>query len=163
MTKITLIAAMDKNNGIGFQNKLPWQIPEDLQHFKRTTSGKPILMGRKTYDSIGRPLPNRHNIVLTRDFGWSRATVTTLPSVADVLNYTRTFPLTELFVIGGEEIYKQFLQQADRLILTEIDAEFNCDAFFPRVDPNLWTEVSRITHQLPQYPFAFSFVEYERI
>lgn len=162
MKIITLIAAMDKNRGIGIDNKLPWQIPEDLQHFKKTTSGKAVLMGRKTFSSIGRPLPNRHNMVLTRNPSWGHATVTHLSSVEDALKYAQTFPIPELFVIGGEEIYRQFLPHAQNMILTEIDSEFNCDAFFPEFDRNLWSEVDRITHQLPQYPFAFSYVRYAR-
>ena len=162
MTRIILIAAMDKNRGIGIDNKLPWKIPEDLQHFKETTSRKAVLMGRKTFESIGRPLPNRRNIVLSRDDKWDNAWVTRLFSAEDALRYASAYPLPELFVIGGEEIYKQFLPLAHEIILTEVDSVFNCDAFFPEFDRNLWSEVDRITHQLPQYPFAFSYVRYAR-
>jgi dihydrofolate reductase len=160
MTIFTLIAAMDRNQGIGIENRLPWQIPEDLQHFKRTTTGKPIVMGRKTFDSIGRALPNRHNVVVTRNPAWFDRGVSSVPSVDVAINFLRHS--AEVCIIGGAEIYKAFLPHAQRLILTEIDHEFKCDAFFPEFDRNMWVEASRETHTLPQYPFAFSFVEYRR-
>jgi dihydrofolate reductase len=161
MTNFTLIAAVDSKMGIGRDNKLPWQIPEDMKHFKDTTTGKPVLMGRKTFESIGRPLPNRHNMVLTRDKRWfGHAGITHLLSVEAAIGYLRH--TEEVFVIGGAEIYSQFMPHAQKLILTEINYEFNCDAFFPSFDLTEWQEKSRQTHELTHYPFSYSFVEYER-
>lgn len=122
---INLIVAVDKNNGIGKNNDLPWRLPEDLKYFKRTTTGKSILMGRKTFDSIGRPLPNRDNIVITRQEDLK------LEGCKVINNYLQLPPLkNELFVIGGAEIFNQTIGIADKLYLTYIDEEFDCDTFF---------------------------------
>lgn len=161
---ITMIAAVDKNLGIGKDNGLPWvKISEDFQHFKRHTVDKPVVMGRKTFDSIGRALPKRQNIVITRDTDWLRENVTTMTpaSMEAVYHYLKQFE--EAMIIGGAEIYRELLPYADKLILTEIDATFDCDTFFPTFDRNVWIETSRETKMLPQYPFAFSFVEYKRM
>jgi dihydrofolate reductase len=160
MTIFTLIAAVDKNGGIGHENGLPWQIPEDLKHFRRETMGKPVIMGRKTFESIGRPLPQRHNIVISRNTAWHHDGVSLLTSVASCKFVLKHQP--EVFVIGGSEIYELFLPHAKRIVLTEIDSEFKCDAFFPAFDRNEWTETSRQENKLEQYPFEFSFVRYER-
>lgn len=158
---ITLIAAMDRNRGIGIQNTLPWKISEDLKHFKEKTLNKPIIMGRKTFDSIGRPLPKRHNIVITRNPAIVRhPEVSYMLSADTAISYIRNHD--DVFVIGGAQIYQEFLPIADRLILTEIDHDFKCDAFFPEFDRSQWFERSRITNIL-NCPFVFHFVEYDRI
>jgi dihydrofolate reductase len=124
---LTLIVATERHNGIGVNNALPWRLPEDLAFFKRTTTGHPILMGRKTFESIGRPLPNRRNIVITRNPDWQHESVDTASSLQQAAELAGD---GEVFVIGGAQIYADALPQASRLIVTEIDADFACDAFF---------------------------------
>ncbi|MFS8119215.1 MAG: dihydrofolate reductase [Microcoleus sp.] len=160
---ISLLAAVTKNNVIGRDGDLPWRLPDDLRHFKELTTGKTVVMGRKTYDAIfrrhGGPLPNRHNIVLTHDTSYLA------PGVEVVHTLTEALPQSsdELFVIGGAEIYQQTLANADRLYLTEISAEIDGDAFFPEIDKNIWHEVNRVPHTKDErHEYAFDFVVYER-
>ncbi len=157
--KLSLIVATDRANGIGINNTLPWRLPADLAFFKRTTSGHPIIMGRKTFDSIGRALPNRRNIVVTRNPEWSHAGVEAVSSLQAAVALTGT---EEAFVIGGAQIYVEALPLATRLIVTEIAADFTCDAFFPAIDPGQWREVSRESHHSEENQFDYSFVTYER-
>ena len=159
MTTLTLIVATDNAGGIGIRNTLPWKLPEDLAHFKRTTTGHPILMGRKTFESIGRPLPNRRNIVISRNPDWQHEGVETVASLQAALDLTDA---AEVFVIGGAEIYRLALPLADRLIVTEISQRFDCDAFFPAIDPAHWIETARDTHQSISNGFDFAFVTYQR-
>lgn len=156
---VSLIVATDRNNGIGVNNTLPWRLPEDLAFFKRTTSGHPIIMGRKTFDSIGRPLPNRRNIAVTRNPDWAHEGVERAGSLDEALKLAGD---GEVFVIGGAQIYIDAIKRADRLIVTEIDAVYPCDAFFPEIDPAQWKEVSREPHQSVENGWAYSFVIYER-
>lgn len=139
---ISIIVAMDNRNGIGKDNKLPWHLPSDLAHFKRTTLGKPIIMGRKTFESIGRPLPGRTNIVLTRAEPGAQVEGTHFLA----LSLEAALELVkgqDVFIIGGAEIYAQALPLADRLIVTHVDGEFDCDAFFPDFkDHELWRTTS---------------------
>lgn len=158
-TKLSLIVATDCANGIGINNTLPWRLPADLAFFKRTTTGHPIIMGRKTFDSIGRALPNRRNIVVTRNPDWSHAGVEAVSSLPAAVALTGP---DEAFVIGGAQIYVEALPLATRLIVTEIAADFACDAFFPAIDTNLWYEVSRESHHSEENHFDYSFVTYER-
>jgi len=137
---LSIIVATDKKHGIGINNQLPWHLPEDLAHFKRSTSGHPILMGRKTFDSIGRPLPKRRNIVITRNQNWQHEGVDAVTSLEDGLALVAN---QNAFVIGGAEIYQQALAFAQQLIVTEIQQEYECDAFFPKIDPVIWQESSR--------------------
>jgi len=144
---------------------MPWYLPEDLKHFKRLTSGHPVVMGRKTFESIiatlGRPLPSRENIVITRSRGWSRAGCTIVHSLDAALFAAKNS--ADVFVIGGAEIYALALPSAERLYLTEIDREFEGDTFFPEFDRSQWREVSRERHVLPgRDGFAYAFVEYRR-
>lgn len=157
--QLTLIVAVDRNNGIGVNNTLPWRLPEDLAFFKKTTSGHAIIMGRKTFDSIGRPLPNRRNIVVTRNPGWQHAGVERAASLHEAAALAGA---GEVFVIGGAQIYREALPLAQRLIVTEIDADFECDAFFPQPDTSLWQEVSREAHHCEVNKFDFAFVAYQR-
>ncbi len=117
---LSLIVATDRNHGIGINNTLPWRLPEDLAFFKRTTSGHPIIMGRKTFDSIGRPLPNRRNIVVTRNAQWRHEGVQAAGSLDEAVQLAGD---GEVFVIGGAQIYVDALPLADKLIVTEIDAD----------------------------------------
>lgn len=160
MPHLTIIVATDTQRGIGINNQLPWRLPEDLAFFKRTTSGHPIIMGRKTFDSIGRPLPNRRNIVITRNPEWRHDGVeaaTSLDAAASLVGDT------EAFIIGGAQIYVEALPRCDRLIITEIDKTFNCDAFFPQIDPAQWKEVARERYHSEQNGFDFAFVTYNRL
>lgn len=156
---LSLIVATDRNNGIGINNTLPWHLPEDLAFFKRTTSGHAIIMGRKTFDAIGRPLPNRRNIVVTRNPAWSHAGVETTNSLDQAVTSAGE---GEVFIIGGAQIYRDAIAMASRLIVTEIDAEFACDAFFPAIDPAQWHLESRETHHSQSNGWDYSFVMYRR-
>ena len=154
---LTLIVATERNNGIGINNTLPWRLPEDLAFFKRTTTGHPILMGRKTFESIGRPLPNRRNIVISRNPDWHHEGVDTAGSLQQAADLAGD---GEVFVIGGAQIYADTLPLASRLIVTEIDADFACDAFFPAIDLKVWNEVSRDPHHSDAQGFDYAFVIY---
>lgn len=156
---LSVIVATDSKNGIGINNTLPWHLPEDLAHFKRTTSGHPIIMGRKTFDSIGRPLPNRRNIVITRNREWSHAGVESVSSLQEAAALVAG---VDAFIIGGAQIYAEALPLATRLIVTEIAKSFDCDAFFPALDPQLWQEVAREQHRAEAQEFDYAFVTYQR-
>ena len=157
--ELSLIVATERHQGIGLRNALPWRLPEDLAFFKRTTSGHAIIMGRKTFDSIGRPLPNRRNIVVTRNPAWSYAGVDAAHSLAEALRLAGD---DEAFVIGGSQIYAEALPLASRLVVTEIDADFECDAFFPAIDPTVWSEVSREAQHSDSSGLSYAFVIYQR-
>lgn len=136
MTSLTLIVARARNGIIGRDNQLPWKLPEDLAFFKRTTMGAPIVMGRKTHESIGRPLPGRRNIVVTRDASRRFDGCDTVTSLADALVLAARDGAAEAFLIGGAQLYAEGLALADKLIVTEIDADFEGDASFPRPHPS---------------------------
>lgn len=157
---LTLVVAIDAQRGIGINNKLPWHLPEDLAHFKRTTSGHPIIMGRKTFDSIGRPLPNRRNIVVTRNPEWRHDGVEAVTSFDDAIKLAAG---GEIMVIGGAQIFAEALPLADRLVVTEIDKMFDCDTFFPEINPQQWKEITREQHRSEQQGFDYAFVTYQRV
>ena len=155
--EIILIAAVDKNLAIGKDGQIPWRISEDLHFFKEKTEGTAIIMGRATFDSIGRPLPNRKNIVMTRT-PKNREGVIEVKSVDEALAEAREFS-DRINIIGGEYIYKEFLNSATRLLITEVNLEVNApDAFFPKWDPSQWKELSR--RESSEDNIDFSFVEY---
>lgn len=129
--KISIIAALSKNRVIGKDNKLIWHLPEDLKRFKTLTSGHPIIMGRKTFESIGKPLPNRTNIVITKDSGMHPRGVILKHNIEDAIKEAKKIEKEEIFIIGGGQIYQQSIKLADRLYLTIIDKNFEGDAFFP--------------------------------
>ncbi len=161
MTKLSLIVARARNGVIGRDNALPWRLPEDLAHFKRATMGSPIVMGRRTWDSIGRALPGRRNVVVTRTAGWHADGAEVARSLDEAVEMCGDAP--EIFVIGGAELFAAALPRADALVVTEIDRDFEGDTFFPVLDRAHWTEVSRE----PQVsagpdPLAFAFVHYAR-
>jgi dihydrofolate reductase len=159
--KLSLIAAMANNRVIGIENRLPWHLPADLQHFKKITMGKPILMGRKTYESIGRPLPGRENIVLTRDESFKPEGCTIYHSIEDALEATKSYE--EVMVIGGDSFYQQLISEADRLYLTFIDQDIEGDAFFPEYSENGWKEVERETFMASDdVAFTYHFTVWER-
>ena len=161
---IVLVAAMDRNHAIGKGNDLPWRLPDDLKRFKALTLGKPVLMGRKTAQSLGRALPGRTNLVLTRSgqapFDGMRA----VRSIEDAMQVARDESAAELCVIGGGEIYALTLPFADRLDLTHVDTVVeDADAFFPEFDASGWKAVSRRVHATDErHAFAFEFVDYVR-
>lgn len=156
---ISLLWAMDENRAIGRNNQLPWHLPEDLKYFKRVTMGKPIAMGRKTYDSIGRPLPGRENIVITRRLGVTIEGCTVIHDVNDLLQRNDE----ELFVIGGAEIFKEILPFADRLYVTEIREEFEADTFFPEFNLSDWELIESIPGMKDEKnPYNYDFLVYQR-
>lgn len=158
---ISLMVAMAQNGVIGRANALPWRLPEDLRRFKEYTLGKPILMGRKTFDSIGRPLPGRLNLVLTRDLRWHAEGVTVVHSVEEALQRTRDS--AELVAIGGAEIYRLLLPLAHRIYLTHVHADVPGDAFFPAFDPAQWDDVDYRTHPADErHAYPVTFVTLER-
>jgi dihydrofolate reductase len=156
---LTLVAAMAADRVIGIENRLPWHLPEDLKHFKSVTLGKPVVMGRKTFESIGRPLPGRRNIVVTRQSGWRAEGVECANGVDAALRLAGD--VDEVCLIGGAELYAQALAQADRLLLTEIDLHVGGDAWFPDFRAQGWREVSRDA-QVGADGIRFAFVEYRR-
>jgi dihydrofolate reductase len=139
--RISIIAAMAKNRVIGIANTLPWRLPEDLKHFKALTLGHHILMGRKTYESLGRPLPGRTSVVITRSRDLRIPGCLVVNSIPDAVAACDND--IEIFFIGGEELYRQALDVADRIYLTEINEDFAGDAWFPEFDMNLWQETGR--------------------
>lgn len=161
--KITIIAAMDAKSGIGKDNKLPWHLPEDLAYFKQITQFSPIVMGRKTFDSIGRPLPNRHNIVLSRQPGWAYPGVAKMSSVDSIIELLNEIDNENAYIIGGAEIYSAFLPHADRMLLTELQNEYECDTFFPPFSVNEWKEINRIPATSTKNNIEYAYVEYSRI
>jgi dihydrofolate reductase len=138
---ITLIVAVADNGVIGRENGLPWHLPEDLKRFKRLTLGKPVVMGRKTYDSIGRPLPGRHNIVVTRDAQYRPAGVTVVHGIDDAERAAAG--TDEIMVIGGAELFRLFLPRAGRVHLTRVHGEVSGDVFWPALDESRWQVVHR--------------------
>jgi len=156
---LTIVVAIDANNGIGINNRLPWHLPEDLAHFKRTTSGHPIIMGRKTFESIGRPLPNRRNIVISRNAAWQHDGAETVTSIAAAKALVGDVPA---FIIGGGQIFNDTVNACDRLIVTEIARTYECDAFFPAIDPTVWQETARETHHSDANDLDYAYVTYER-
>ena len=157
---IAIISATSENNVIGKDNDLPWYLPADLAHFKNLTSGKHIVMGRKTYESVGRPLPNRTNIVVSRNPDFIATGCETASSLSDAIKKTGG---KDLFVCGGSEIYKQALEVADIMYLTRIHAVVEGDTYFPDFDDGLWTIVERKDF-LPdeKNKYSYSFITYKR-
>jgi dihydrofolate reductase len=155
MPLVSLIAALARNRVIGAGNRLPWHLPEDLKHFKRLTMGAPVIMGRKTHESIGKPLPGRRNIVVTRRPGARWDGCETAASLEAALALAGDVP--EVFVIGGAELYAAALPRADRMHLTLLDADYEGDARFPDFDPGDWRETAR------EPGAGFAFVTCERV
>jgi dihydrofolate reductase len=155
MTNVTLIAAVGRNGVIGAENDMPWHLPEDFAFFKRTTMGHPMVMGRKTFDSIGRVLPGRRTIVVTRQPDWSHPEVETAHSLSEALSLAG--PADEVFVCGGGQVYAEAMPRAHRLLITEVDQSPAGDVRFPDIDPALWHEVAREPRD------GFSWVTYQRV
>jgi dihydrofolate reductase len=159
---ISLIVAMDDHRLIGANNQLPWHLPADLKYFRRLTMNKPILMGRGTHESIGRPLPGRHNIVVTHNFRYKAPGCTVVHTVEAGLQATGR--AEEVMVIGGASLYQQILPCAQRIYLTQVHGAFKGDAWFPDFDLSVWTEVWREHHDPdPKNPYSYSFSHLDRI
>ncbi|MDD5410812.1 MAG: dihydrofolate reductase [Methylobacter sp.] len=159
--KISLIVAMASNRAIGLNNKMPWHLSADLKKFKKITMGAPILMGRKTYESIGRPLPGRTNIIISRNPEYRQEGCLVFNDIEKALESYRDSE--EVFVIGGSDFYKSMLPVADTLYLTQIHQEFPGDTFFPEIDYGQWIEVEREDiHDDPDVTFSYSFLKLEK-
>lgn len=164
---LSIIVAQSENRIIGRGNKLPWYLPEDLKYFKRITQGKPIVMGRKTFESIGKPLPGRTNIVISRNPDYQSPGIHVVASLDQALDLAEQQALIdgseEMLVIGGAEIYQQALLQADRLYVTQVHAVIDGDASFPEIDNSLWEEMGREDFYADgPNPYDYSFVIYQR-
>jgi len=160
--KLSLIAAMAHDRVIGANNQLLWHLPADFQHFKKVTMGKPIIMGRKTFESIGKPLPGRLNVVVTRNPNYEADGCVVLHSLTAALAEVSHVP--EVMIIGGAEIYAAALEQADTLYLTYVDAHLDGDTYFPAWEPSQWEEVSREAYDPDEKnPYPYTFVTLTRI
>lgn len=160
--KVSLVVAMSPERVIGRDNDLPWRLPNDLRHFKALTLGKPVIMGRRTYESIGRPLPRRSNAVLSRDPAFTAPGCMVFADLDGALERLAGEP--EVMVIGGAAVYALALPRADRIYLTEVHAAVAGDTLFPELDPKCWKEVSRERHAADEHhPYAYSFVILERV
>lgn len=158
---LSLIAAMAHQRVIGCEGNMPWHLPADLAWFKQNTVGKPIIMGRKTWDSIGRALPGRRNLVISRDTTFQPNGAERVASPDIALAAVVNSP--EIMIVGGAQIYQHFLAHADRLYLTLIDADFSGDAFFPNYNQHQWRELERINHPADaKNPYPYSFLILER-
>ena len=159
------IVAVSQNNVIGMNNKLPWHIPEDLKYFRDTTKHKALIMGRKTFQSVGEALPDRLNVVLTKDRAFKKKGIIVFSSFKEALQYCKQVEILEkygkeIFIVGGGEIYRQTLPLMDRLYITRINKEYEGDAFYPEIPMDQFKEVGRIDKT---EPVSFSFLIYERI
>jgi dihydrofolate reductase len=163
---ISLIAAVSENNAIGINNTLPWYLPEDLKFFKRTTLGKPVIMGRKTYDSLGKPLPGRLNIVLSHQKNIELPEGVLLYDDTDkALERLQKENKEEIFIIGGGKVFETAIEQADRLYITRVHTNIpDADAFFPVIDHSHWKLTWEEKHEADlQHKYAFTFQKFERV
>lgn len=159
---LSIIAAMDKNQLIGNQGDIPWKLPGDLQHFKQITMGSPIIMGRKTFESLARPLPGRTNIIMTQNKNYSADGCLVVNSEAEILKKFLNKE-EEAFIIGGEEIYKIFLPYSNKLYLTMIDYEFSGDTYFPEINWQHWIKLSEEKGAADSNnPYRYSYHVYQR-
>jgi len=159
----TIVVAMGEKNEIGSENQLLWHLPKDLKHFKDLTSGHPIIMGRKTYESIGKALPNRTNIVVSRKKDWFQEGVLIVGSIKEAVKFAKKID-ENIFIIGGGNIYEQTMEIADRLEVTMVKAQINADTFFPKINPKFWSKTGEICHEKDEKnPYDFCFQTYEKI
>lgn len=160
---ISLVVAMDENGLIGADGGLPWRLPADLKHFKHRTMGKPILMGRRTFASIGKPLPGRTNLVLTRDPAFAAQGAHRVTDLDDALERARSEDADELAVIGGAQVYALALPRADRLVVTRVHGAFAGDTHFPSIDWQNWREIAREDYPADErHAYDFSFIDLAR-
>ncbi len=161
---LSLLVAADEQNVIGKDNQLPWHLPNDLKYFKNQTWGMPILMGRKTFESIGKPLPGRKSIVISRNSNWNQEGVTLVHSIEEAIQKTQELDVKEIFVIGGAQIFESAFPLADRIYLTRIHHRFEGDVFFPEIPAANWEMVrNRKCFADDKNAFDHSFQVWERI
>lgn len=158
--RVSAIVAMGTNRAIGLEGALPWRLPEDLRRFKRLTLGHTLVVGRKTYESIGRPLPGRRMVVLTRQPGWSAEGVQVARSLEEALELAAGDE--EVFIAGGAEVYREALPRVQRLYLTVLERDYRGDTFFPEVDLSAWRLVEREQHPASGELPAYAFLTWER-
>ncbi|MDL1913374.1 MAG: dihydrofolate reductase [Bergeyella sp.] len=159
---VTIIVAMGKNREIGKENQLLWRLPDDLKHFKDLTAGHPVIMGRKTYESIGRPLPNRTNIVVSGKKDWFEEGILVVESVRNALKHAQKID-ENIFVIGGGKIYEQTMEMADRLEITQVDVSLMADTFFPEIDFKKWKLIQETCREKDERnAYSFCFQTYEK-
>jgi dihydrofolate reductase len=159
----TIVVAMGEKNEIGFENQLLWHLPKDLKHFKEITSGHPVIMGRKTYESIGKPLPNRTNIVVSRKNDWFEEGILIVGSIKEAIKFAKKID-EDIFIIGGGKIYEQTMDIVDKLEVTSVKADLEADTFFPKIDAKVWKKTDEICYEKDeknQYDFCFQ--TYEKI
>ncbi len=158
---VTIIAAVSDNYVLGKNNQLIWHLPEDLKRFKRITAGHSVIMGRKTFESLKGPLPKRRNIIVTRNKNYKVANCEVVHSLEEALKMTQADE--NPFILGGAQIYEQALDFADFIDLTWVHHNFDGDAFFPKIDHNIWIEIEREEHKKDEYnPYDYSFVRYKK-
>ena len=161
---ISLVVAAATNNAIGKGGKLLWNLPNDIKFFKNVTWGMPVVMGRKTFESLGKPLAGRKNIIITRQAGWKAEGAVVVKSIEDALFVAKETDAKEVMVIGGGEIYKTVFEKAKRIYITRVDAEFEADTFFPVIHPKHWHLVSQQNHEADEKnAYNYSFQVWERI
>jgi len=159
---ISFVVAYDRRRAIGKDNRLPWRLPDDMKHVRAVTIGKPLIMGRRTWDSIGRPLPGRTSIVLTRDAGFRCEGCLIARTPDEALKLAGEAP--EIIVFGGARVFEDFLPLTDRIYLTEVETEADADTYFPQLDPSEWREVERTRHLADErHAHAFSHVILDRV
>ena len=160
---ITIVVAMGLDNEIGADNQLLWHLPKDLKHFKELTSEHPIIMGRKTYMSIGKPLPNRTNIVVSRKKDWFEEGILIVGSIKEALKFAKKID-EQIFVIGGGNIYEQTLELTDKLEVTLVKTHLKADTYFPKINPQIWNKTEEICHEKDdKNEFDFCFQTFEKI
>ena len=160
---ISIIVAMGNNQVIGIKNALPWKLPADMEHFRQLTQGKPIIMGQKTFESIGKALPGRTNIVLTLDKNFQAPDCLVAYSIGEAIQIAKNLGTKEVMIGGGVSIYKQFLPLAGRMYLTLIEGDFEGDAYFPEFDYNDWNEVGRVENAADKdNPYRYTFLTLQR-
>lgn len=159
----TIVVAMGEKNEIGADNQLLWHLPKDLKHFKELTYGHPVIMGRKTYESIGKALPNRTNIVISRKKDWFQEGILIVGSIKEAVKFAKKID-EEIFIIGGGNIYEQTIDLADKLEVTLVKTELKADTFFPKIDSKIWKKTSETFHEKDEKnEFDFYFQTYEKV
>lgn len=154
---------MGEKNEIGFENQLLWHLPKDLKHFKDLTSGHPVIMGRKTYESIGKPLPNRTNIVISRKNDWFEEGVLIVGSIKEAVKFAKKID-EDIFIIGGGKIYEQTMDIVDKLEVTLVKADLEADTYFPKIDEKTWKKTNEVFHEKDEKnQYDFYFQTYEKV
>lgn len=161
--RLSLVVAASENNVIGKDNQLLWHLPNDLKFFKNTTWGMPVIMGRKTFESVGKPLPGRTNIVITRQENWSADKVIVVKSMQEAIEQSSSMDAREAYIIGGGEIYKQSMDIADRIYITRVHAELEGDTWFPEIDQNKFELISSLPFSADDaHQYAYTFEVWQR-